>query len=139
MSVDGNVRSMMEDARSDWVPRGLLGPTSDTLRLMCADMGWKFFLADVADADDKKALMTTLASRLSLPDYFGYNWDALADCLADLGEGSDGVVFRLKGSAKLPAALADTLFDVLADRVFDDGRPFIVVSDPPLPSQAKRQ
>ena len=33
----------------------------------------------------KSELLAALAGALSLPDYFGANWDALADCLTDLG------------------------------------------------------
>lgn len=32
----------------------------------------------------KSALLTEFRSRLDFPEYFGNNWDALADCLADL-------------------------------------------------------
>lgn len=34
----------------------------------------------VSDRDD---LMRTLAHELHFPDYFGYNWDAVTDCLRD--------------------------------------------------------
>lgn len=32
----------------------------------------------------KAGLLEEFKSRLDFPNYFGYNWDALADCLADL-------------------------------------------------------
>jgi hypothetical protein len=32
----------------------------------------------------RTALLDEFASRLEFPDYFGHNWDALADCLTDL-------------------------------------------------------
>jgi RNAse (barnase) inhibitor barstar len=32
----------------------------------------------------KQALLATLATKLSFPDYFGENWDALEECIADL-------------------------------------------------------
>lgn len=33
---------------------------------------------------DKDALLTWYAEALQLPDYFGFNWDALDECLSDL-------------------------------------------------------
>jgi RNAse (barnase) inhibitor barstar len=32
----------------------------------------------------KQALLEALSARLSFPPYFGFNWDALYDCLTDL-------------------------------------------------------
>lgn len=32
---------------------------------------------------DREALFDALAEALSFPDYFGRNWDAVADCLSD--------------------------------------------------------
>ncbi len=40
---------------------------------------------DLAGCHDKDALLRRLAFALHLPATFGYNWDALADCLRDLG------------------------------------------------------
>jgi hypothetical protein len=31
----------------------------------------------------KEGLLTALAERLEFPEYFGHNWDALAECLRD--------------------------------------------------------
>lgn len=33
---------------------------------------------------DKFSLLSWYADALSFPDYFGYNWDALSECLRDL-------------------------------------------------------
>jgi RNAse (barnase) inhibitor barstar len=44
--------------------------------------------------------METLARGLALPDYFGANWDALADCLTDLEwVPAKGYVLVLRGLA----------------------------------------
>ncbi|MFI8517979.1 barstar family protein [Streptomyces sp. NPDC085481] len=41
---------------------------------------------DLYGAADKAAFMERCAAALALPDWFGRNWDALADCLTDLPE-----------------------------------------------------
>ncbi|GHA04944.1 barstar family protein [Streptomyces echinoruber] len=38
---------------------------------------------DLLGVTDKAGLMDRCAGALGLPDWFGRNWDALADCLAD--------------------------------------------------------
>ncbi|WP_435971137.1 barstar family protein [Streptomyces sp. Qhu_M48] len=43
-------------------------------------------LLDLTGVTDKAALMDRCAAALDLPDWFGRNWDALADCLTDLPE-----------------------------------------------------
>lgn len=40
---------------------------------------------DLAGCRDKDELLRRLAVSLQLPATFGHNWDALADCLRDLG------------------------------------------------------
>jgi RNAse (barnase) inhibitor barstar len=40
---------------------------------------------DLAGCHDKGELLRRLALSLQLPATFGHNWDALADCLRDLG------------------------------------------------------
>lgn len=45
---------------------------------------------------DKQFLLRVLAAGLSFPDYFGWNWDALDECLRDLSwiKASGTVVLR---------------------------------------------
>ena len=51
------------------------------------------FVADLpASIRSKQKLLRTLAAQLRLPDYFGYNWDALEECLRDLSWLPDGDV-----------------------------------------------
>ncbi|MEW2398366.1 barstar family protein [Streptomyces sp. NPDC046862] len=45
---------------------------------------WWYVELDLAGVTDKPAFMDRCARALGLPDYFGRNWDALADCLGDL-------------------------------------------------------
>jgi hypothetical protein len=46
--------------------------------------GWETAALDLAGVSDKAGLMQACADALRLPDWFGANWDALADCLGDL-------------------------------------------------------
>jgi len=39
---------------------------------------------DLEDCRDKAGLLACAAEAFRFPDWFGYNWDALADALADL-------------------------------------------------------
>lgn len=47
--------------------------------------GLSAVLLDLSGARDKSAFMDRCARALDLPDWFGRNWDALADCLTDQG------------------------------------------------------
>ncbi|NTV93883.1 MAG: barstar family protein [Thiobacillus sp.] len=90
----------------------------------------------------KPAMLAAVAEALALPDWFGHNWDALQDCLADLSW-RDGGVTLVIGQADLPAALAPDSWPVLLDILADvanywrgQGRPFAVFlqgGHPPYP------
>jgi RNAse (barnase) inhibitor barstar len=42
--------------------------------------------------EGKTALLEFMKEALRFPDYFGYNWDALNDCLADVAAGAEKFV-----------------------------------------------
>ena len=46
--------------------------------------GFSICRIDLAPVRDKAALFERVATALEFPDWFGHNWDALADCLGDL-------------------------------------------------------
>ncbi|MCW2873749.1 barstar family protein [Actinacidiphila oryziradicis] len=46
--------------------------------------GWRTALLDLTGVTGKDAFMDRCAHDLWLPEYFGRNWDALADCFTDL-------------------------------------------------------
>lgn len=56
----------------------------DELAAQAAERGFFFARVDLADCDDKACLLRRFAEALSFPEWFGHNWDAFADCLADL-------------------------------------------------------
>ncbi|GAB2774001.1 barstar family protein [Streptomyces sp. NPDC054796] len=61
--------------------------------------GWVGTVVDLTGAASKADFMDRCATGLELPDWFGRNWDALADCLTDLswwGE-TDGYLVMTAG------------------------------------------
>jgi len=87
--------------------------------------------ADLHGADGKEALLERVALALGFPAWFGGNWDALEDCLGDLGwRAGDGHVFLFTGHEDLPADELGVLLDVLASSAAywaERGRPFFAV------------
>ena len=77
------------------------------------------FRTDLACCRDKNDLLRRLAAALQLPATFGHNWDALADCLRDLGwKPAWGHVLLFEHADALRQAAApdyDTLLGVLDD------------------------
>lgn len=70
----------------------------DTAGVLAADA------ADAANAGKAAdpALLDAVGAALGLPAYFGRNWDALDECLRDLGgPGGGGVVLAVEGAAEL--------------------------------------
>ncbi|MFF3644904.1 barstar family protein [Streptomyces sp. NPDC002564] len=57
-----------------------LAPVLDAAR----GAGWTTATLSLDGVSDKAAFMERCARGLGLPDWFGRNWDALADCLTDL-------------------------------------------------------
>jgi len=85
----------------------------------------------LSGAQDKQALMQRIAAALQFPDWFGANWDALEDCLADLSwSRAGGHVLVFEGAAGLPLDERGILLDVLASAAenwTERGRPFFAV------------
>ena len=75
---------------------------------------------DLSGCRDKQTLLALLARDLAFPEWFGDNWDALADCLSDLGwiDSAKGYVLILDGTQDLRQSAQDdydTLIEVLDD------------------------
>ena len=108
----------------------VIGPARTAARRL----NWRWFDLDLAGVRDKPGLLARCAARLALPDYFGANWDALAECLRDpVWLGAPGAVVWWHGGAEFArAAAADA---VVAQEIFaeaartwrGDARPFLVL------------
>ncbi|MET9256076.1 barstar family protein [Streptomyces sp. NPDC003717] len=78
---------------------------------------------DLAGVTDKAALMDRCAHALALPDWFGRNWDALADALADPSvwpaeTGERGLVLEVRGWGAYAEARPDEW--AVAEEVFSE-------------------
>lgn len=82
-------------------------------------------------ADTKSAFLAAVGEALHFPDYYGQNFDALADCLHDIGRGVDGVVLLWDGWSTLARADEKAFaiaLSVLGSRAdADRGIPFSVL------------
>ncbi|HTY03706.1 MAG TPA: barstar family protein [Rhodocyclaceae bacterium] len=55
------------------------------------------FRVNLAQAGDKEQMLAAIAKAMRFPDWFGHNFDALADCLADMGwQPADGYMILLE-------------------------------------------
>lgn len=92
--------------------------------------GWRFAYVDGLRAQTKAEFLAEVGRALDFPDWYGQNFDALADCLTDV-DGGDGTVLLWDGWGALarddPQAFSVAL-SVLGTRVnADRGGPFAVL------------
>ncbi len=72
--------------------------------------GFVLFEADIATAHGKGEVLAELARAIKAPDWFGHNWDALADALGDLSwQKAPGYVLLLRGEQPSDEILGDVL------------------------------
>ena len=72
----------------------------DALKAAAAAANLKYRVVDLHGVGGKSELMAALAKGLKLPEHFGNNWDALADCLEDSEWlGTHGIVVVLRHAA----------------------------------------
>lgn len=98
-----------------------------------AQLGFNAWRIDLGRVGDEAMLFKALARSLRFPEWFGHNWDALADCLTDLAwceaSGYVLVIQRLDHLADTAPATCGALLDVLRDAAGiwrQDGVPFWV-------------
>jgi RNAse (barnase) inhibitor barstar len=73
--------------------------------------------------DAKRRLLSVLYERLAFPDYFGFNWDALSDCLRDLNWiGQKQIVILHDELPNLSEEDLRTYISILSDAAIDWNR-----------------
>ena len=105
------------------------------VRAAASEVGFTVFDADLATVQSKSEFLAMIAQAIEAPDWFGKNWDALADALEDLSwKPSAGYVLVLRNSINSPHLLAHD--HEIAKEIMDNtvsywktqGRPFWVLS-----------
>ena len=104
----------------------------DDVRHTVEHAGWAFGHVDGwTVGDSKSGFLAAVGEALDFPDYYGQNFDALADCLHDVGTGAAGVVLLWDGWGTLARAderAFSVALSVLGSRVHADrGAPFTVL------------
>jgi RNAse (barnase) inhibitor barstar len=65
----------------------------EELEAAADELDWRCVVLDGSDVEDRTAFLEACDEAFALPEWFGMNWDALEECLADLElEGAEGVV-----------------------------------------------
>jgi RNAse (barnase) inhibitor barstar len=98
--------------------------------------GFAVFRVDLSAVRNKDGLMQAIAAALEFPEWFGHNWDALADCLADLSwRQAAGYLILLEHCDSLRASCAEAFAATLqicaaaAERWRNDNVPFWVLAE----------
>lgn len=103
----------------------------DDVRRTVEHAGWALGHVDGWVEDGKADFLAAVGQALAFPDWYGQNFDALADCLHDIGAGAEGVVLLWDGWATLARGdekAFDIALTVLGSRVHADrGVPFAVL------------
>lgn len=96
-----------------------------------AQNGFAVFRVDLSGVRDKTALLKTIGAAMAFPEWYGHNWDALLDCLADLNwQPAEGYVVILErcdgihGHAEADFVQTLQIFEVAANEWREQGIPF---------------
>lgn len=108
-----NLATLLGDLRRAGV-RPLPIGSAERLRAAAEHNAYVARSVDLATCRSKADLLDRLAAALAFPEWFGHNWDALADCLGDLSWlPAPGYVLLLEHAAGLRAHDPDTLDNAL--------------------------
>ena len=111
----------------------------ETLIAAAEQNAFGVFRIDLFQAQDKRGMLDSIGRAMSFPAGFGHNWDALLDCLADLGwhadHGASGYLVILEhcdgihGRAEADFVALLQVFEAAADEWREQGIPFWCFAD----------
>ncbi|MEW6497550.1 MAG: barstar family protein [Cyanobacteriota bacterium] len=76
--------AVLKGERSPGLYRVTTEVNIDELSSLCQEYGFQFFYINGKNVTSKSEFFQNCAETMNFPDYFGYNWDAFADCMNDL-------------------------------------------------------
>ena len=125
----GNLCTRLQDVDEAGAYR--LNCPLDELRTAAAQAGCALFEADLAAVQGKGEFLAAIAQAIHAPNWFGNNWDALADALGDLSsQPAPGYVLLLRnGGETLGLSAAD---HGIATEIFADAVSFWKSQDKPF-------
>ena len=107
----------------------------DDVRAAAREAGLVLFDVDLSNVHSKSEFMAAIAQKIEAPGWFGKNWDALADALADLSwKNAPGYVLLLVHSSdhfnllKNDHDVARDILETTVDYWKSQGKPFWVFS-----------
>ena len=108
----------------------------DDVRNSVEHAGWRFGHLDGWVAQDKIELLSAVGKTLGFPDYYGRNFDALADCLFDLDADTVLLWDGWSTLARGDESAFSIMIDIFTERAAEAGR-FVVLlrgDGPELPA-----
>ncbi len=104
------------------------GALAGTLVAALRARGLAAWHLDTTGVATKHGFLASCGDDLSLPTWFGRNWDALVDALRDLPVPAAGGVIVWTGAASLDDDVRATALDVFGERALEGPRLSVVLS-----------
>ncbi len=125
MTGTRELAAVLADGRS-----GVLERASDAVGAAEAGHRAGWHVVHLEGGVDRGEFLATCADAFALPEWFGHNWDALADALSDV-QHEPGTLVLWSHASRLPDDVRATALDVFADRATDGPHPFLLVRTTP--------
>ena len=105
--------------------------TYGPLAAVCRSAGWQVTELDLSGVLDKGAFMARCVRDLDLPEWFGRNWDALADSLSDRSTGAPEVVLwtGLRHLLEHDHDTVDVALQIFAEDTTNSGQLRVLVAE----------
>lgn len=119
MAATHTLNSHLQSTKAPWSSLVVIPPGTTSASVVKAPAGFALRVVNGKKCATPAGLFAEFARALEFPDYFGHNWDALEECLADLEwlPAKGYVIVIADAQAVMPGDDEDyeTLLEVLSD------------------------